>query len=374
MGVIDKVSGVAKDNIENISGNAEFDIFKASGVQFAAAERWIAGGLYHLYTPGTPSDPTSTWESLVQLFPDGGSDPVVGIKDISYGKDGSNNKIWVIGTTENTSEIAYCEDSATALGRPFDDASTPRWNNIGNIATGLYAVYGGPAIAWGNDAWVAGGNDNDTVSPNRRTLKRSATGTSSWSELSSVPQDRAHPTRGVCYHESNNWFAIHDSDIWKSTDNGSSWTRSLEDAGGVSGWFNCMAYDGSGTWVAAGNAGRIAYSTDNWNTATEVAVSDRAFNNAIYGIVYCYGIGKWVICGSGGKIGYVSDATGEWTEATTPVGVLLNAIATDGTTIVVVGNGGTIITSSDGASWSSQSGGSGDLYSIACDIIHAGGR
>ena len=372
MGVINKVSGITKDDTDKIGGINEYEVFKVSGVQFAAAEQWIIGGQYRLFTPETPSDPTSTWSQLVQLFSMSGG--LVKIFDIAYGKDGSGNKLWVIGTGADTSELAYCEDNAVALSRPFTSASNC-WSNVGDIATDLYAVNGGPAISWGNDAWVAGGNDNNTVSPNRRTLKRSTTGTSSWAELSSVPQHRSHPTRGVCYHEGNNWFAVHDSDVWKSTDNGATWTRALQDAGGVLGWFNCLAYDGDGMWVAAGNAGRMAYSADNWATATEVDESDRPFNNAVYGIAYCYGIGKWVTCASGGKIGYTGDPTGEWTSATTPTGVSLNGIATDGTTIVAVGDGGTIITSTDGSSWTDQgSAGLGDLYSVACDIIGAGMR
>ena len=387
MGVTNKISGVARNNIDKVSGAAKDNVYKVSGVQFVVASRWIVGGQYKLFTPNTPADPTSTWASLVQLFPDGGSDPVVGIRDVAYGKDGSGNKLWVIGIDENTSELAYCEDSAAALGRPFDDVSTPRWNDVGNVATDLYAVYGGPAIAWGNDVWVAGGNDNQTSSPNRRSLKRSTTGTSGWAAISSVPQDRNQPSRGVCYHEGNNWFALHDSDVWKSTDNGASWTRALEDAGGVTGWFNCMAYDGSGTWVAAGNAGRIAYSTDDWATATEVAVDDRAFSNQVLGIVYCAGIGKWIIVATGGLVGYASDATGAWTNAKgydpgdgDPIPIMtparaLHGIATDNTTIVTVGIGGNIWVSTDGINWTSEgNAGLGDLYSVACDVIGAGMR
>ena len=71
---------------------------------------------------------------------------------------------------------------------------------------------------------------------------------------------------------------------------------------------NSICY-GNGKFVAVGNDGKIAYSSDG---ITWTAVSDSKFETShIYGI--CYGNGKFVAVGASGKIAYSSDGV-NWTK------------------------------------------------------------
>ena len=199
-----------------------------------------------------------------------------------------------------------------------------------------------------------------------------------WTALVGPQQPQA--ARSVCYKSGDDWFATNDSDVWSSTDNGASWSVAMEDPGSLTGVFNAMVYDGSGTWVVVGNSGALGFSTDDWSTASAATDSgygsgDGPFGTShIWGVVYCAGsVKKFIAVGASGKIAY-SDDGDHWTAATSGVSDTLNAIATDNKTIVVVGNSATILVSTDGVNWSTVSGASGDLESVACDVIGAGMR
>jgi len=115
------------------------------------------------------------------------------------------------------------------------------------------------------------------------------------------------------------------------------------------------ASDASLDYVAVGSGGAIYkstyLSTDNaltWSsTATGLAVN---FNAATYAF------GKFVAVGSGTTNNVVSSADlATWTPATTSISGSLNAVATDGTTAVAVGDGGKVYWSTDALTWNDVS-------------------
>jgi hypothetical protein len=390
-----KVSGVAEPDIVKISGVDKANIIKVAGQTVPAgggAARWIVGNSGGVLYSTVVSDASSGWGSLVDL---GG----MNIKAVAYGEDSLGGKLWVIGTTSTSHEIAYCEDNPDALARNFAAAGIdPKWVAV-DIDPSIKAADGGPEIAYTNTAgvggtdrvWVSGGVNVGTV-PNSQSIKRSTDGAENWTVLADtdIPQQQ-QPTRSMCYKSGRDWFATNDSDVWGSSDDGATWSLTIEDPGTLSGVFNAMAYDGNSKWVVVGNSGAIGYSTNDWASGTEATDSgsggpftipndppeDPPIPQNIYGVVYCAGtINKWVACSKNGKIGYSSDGD-TWTAATEDVATdeHFRAIATDGTTVVVVGDAGKIYTSTNGTSFTSRSGGgSSTLWSVACDIIGSGMR
>ena len=361
-----KINGVVKGSAAKYSDATLTDAVSVTG-QRLWASRWIVGSTDNLYSTTDP-DATSGWGALVTdgLFNDG-----TVIKAIAYGEDSSSGKMWVVGTNNTDAEIGYCEDNATALARNFDaGGGGAKWASV-TFSGNANAASGGPGIAYANGVWVAGGHD-DGSDPNVTSIKRSTDG-ASWSQITNAPQ-QVQATRCVCYKSGDTWFATNDSDIWKSTNNGTSWSLEAEDPGSVTGVFYCMAYDGEGVWVAAGTQGDLAVSTNDWSSASGV---DSDFGTShIWGVAFVERLGKWVAVGQNGKISLSSDRTAtSWSVQTTPVSTTCNAIATDGRTIVVAVNGGQVVTSTNGTSWTLTSTGlSGNLECIACDIVGSGMR
>ena len=365
-----KINGVAKGSTAKYSDATLTDAANITG-QRLWATRWIVGSGDTLYSTTDP-DATSGWGALVtgDLFSDGTK-----IKCITYGEDGSGGKLWVMGTNSTNAELGYCEDNATALARNFDAAGGgAKWTAVAFSGNSL-AASGGPGVAFGNGVWCAGGFYTGT-NPNITSIKRSTDG-ASWTQITNAPQ-QAQPARCVCYKSGDTWFATNDSDIWKSTNNGTSWSLENTDPGNITGILYCMAYDGEGVWVAAGNdsGGDLTVSNDDWASDSAVDSKFGSSSNKIWGVVFVERLGKWVAVGQSGKISLSSDRTAtSWTAQTTPVSVTLNQVATDGRTIVAAGDSGNVLTSTDGVNWVSVTSGlSGNLESIACDIVGSGMR
>jgi len=118
---------------------------------------------------------------------------------------------------------------------------------------------------------------------------------------------------------------------------------------------NAVATDGT-TVVAVGDGGTIYWSTDalTWNTVSLSAVRDH-----LQGVAYL-GSGSWVAVGNNGTL--LSSADGRvWARsaATLPAGLSstrLRAASAVGSTWVIVGDAGAIMTSTDsGATWTDHS-------------------
>jgi len=368
---VKKITGASKGNISKHSDTTLTDAKSITGQQLWAS-RWIVGSSDTLYSTTDP-DATASWGGLVDegLFSDSTK-----IKNIAYGEDDFGGKLWVIGTNSTDAEIGYCEDFPEALARNFDAAGgDPKWTAVAFSGNQL-AASGGPGVAFANGVWVAGGFYTGT-NPNITSIKRSIDGAETWSQITDAPQ-QAQPARSMCYKSGDTWFATNDSDIWKSTDNGASWDLENTDPGNITGILYCMAYDGEGVWVAAGNdgGGDLAVSDDDWGSDTGVYSDFGGSSNKIWGVVFVERLEKWIAVGQSGKISLSSDRTAtSWSAQTSGVSDTFNGVATDGRTIVACGDNGTIVSSTDGINWTATTEGlAGNLECIACDIVGEGMR
>ncbi len=125
-------------------------------------------------------------------------------------------------------------------------------------------------------------------------------------------------------------------------DNGTNWSYALPKVGSLLGIGH-----GNGRYVILGGQYRL-YSTDleNWIPATV----SYGHNSVVFGN------GVLVSVGSGSNTegrGYVSTSVdgNEWTDRITPTQIPLNAVTYAGSRFVAVGDGGTILSSTDGINW-----------------------
>jgi len=364
MADLTKVTGVANADIDKIDGVAAADISKISGVTkpsgATVATKWIVGGntgkIFYTTTP----DGSSGWEELVDI----GSETFRGV---AIGQDELGEKRWVMQAATNAAEINYISASA-------DMSIAGNWTTV-NFPTNYIGVYGGPGIAWGDDVWISTGkrvHDGDSY----RTIMRSTDGAITWTSIdhASTIDDNSNC---VGYKGSDQtWIMGQQSHIWRSTDNGASWSdvSTLEGTVDIQG----VCYDGTSKWVAGLSLSNVYYSTNDWDSNTEGTIS---LMGGQYGCVYMKGsVNKYIMVSSAGKINYSSDGA-TWTEAASYDDTeILYAIATDHTTVIAVGSSGMLQISSDGDSWTKVSvdeGGSPStrgLMCIACDVIGSGMR
>ncbi len=128
------------------------------------------------------------------------------------------------------------------------------------------------------------------------------------------------------------------------------------------------------TYVAVGDGGQ-KYRLDrpDWNAnhaATWTAIGDAAHTADVKAALYA--ISHFITAGAGGELLYSTDIS-TWTAATVTnwaatnpgAAVDLNALATNGSTVVAVGNGGAILHSTDGTSWTAAaSPNNANLYGV----------
>ena len=107
---------------------------------------------------------------------------------------------------------------------------------------------------------------------------------------------------------------------------------------------------GHGTFVAVGDGGEIATSSDgaSWTSQSSGVTTD------LLGVTY--GGNKFVVVGSSGTVLLSSDGTA-WSATTVSNSVSFLGVAYGDGTFVIVGKGGSVYTSTDGANWTSQESG-----------------
>jgi hypothetical protein len=102
------------------------------------------------------------------------------------------------------------------------------------------------------------------------------------------------------------------------------------------------------TFLAVGGSGvsgATASSLDGSSWSTVAAAPSTFVGNGV-----TYALGQYLAVGAGGSI-YRSADLATWTAATSSTTNALNALASNGTTVVTVGDAGTILFSTDGAAW-----------------------
>jgi hypothetical protein len=167
-------------------------------------------------------------------------------------------------------------------------------------------------------------------------------------------------------------------DIIATSTDGRTWsavtTNAFDYNSGDKARIYAIAHDGNSKFVAGGEFGKMAYSTDgvNW-TATDSKFGDR--DNSICAIAY--GNNKFVAGGENGKIATSTDGV-TWTAVNTgsifdylydgsTYKVGIGAIAYGNNKFVAVGDEGKIATSTDGVTWTAVN--TGSIFDYVDDLF-----
>jgi len=371
------------------------------------AKRWMGGGrLGYVYTTSASNGDTG-WNQGRGL--DGAGARGGYVADIGQGLNNSIGygyvdptadplvKRWVFGNelASGASGSTIYINSQSCQPADLDGAGRPTYATESNYVSGSgngantgYISNG--QIMYGNGVWIRGGKWL-TDEGESHVIGRSTDGGNSFTmvDMNNTIQDYC---RAIGYEggDSGNWLAVVQSHVWKSLDDGASWTD-LGALDGTKDW-NSMAYDGTGRWIVVGASGdgftsivpiadMVPEETEDQWTALEDSF---ATAQTLYGIVFMKGsVNKWVTVGAGGTIlsyAYTSSNSergNNWTLESTPIGTTLNDVATDHTTIIAVGDSGVILTSADADEWNQLNTtndgiGTEQLRCISCDIIGAG--
>ena len=321
-GSVAGVNGVAVANIQNVNGQDKPTASGATQWGVAAQDAGIG------YAASSDLTSWTTYETKVSENDD--------YRTIAYGKDGSANPLWVAGWGQNPQEVMYSSDISDTSG----------WTNV-NLAGGVHDV------CWGNDVWIAVGNNTS----GRKAVYRSTDG-ASWSEVDISGVTGVDATTIFCVGNSGSkWLLAQDDRLYSSSD-GQTWAlaHDFNDAG-----INIydLKYTNS-TWIllvirTSGGAGsgpyvRTAAAADltDWSAEQDLNIgsSTRRFAAGDGKAIFVYSNDHQLVTVSGKTC----------TLATYTANQLPSAgardIATDGSTWMVVSDDGDIATSTDdGTNW-----------------------
>jgi photosystem II stability/assembly factor-like uncharacterized protein len=116
-------------------------------------------------------------------------------------------------------------------------------------------------------------------------------------------------------------------------------------------------------YVAASNAGVVLTST---NGTTWIAATATNANQALNGVTYSTALNLWIVVGVAGTIITATDPAGTWTVQTSGTTQNLNEVTIFNNAIYIVGNTQTLLTSTNGTSYTSLSAGvTANLVGIA---------
>ena len=287
-------------------------------------------------------------------------------------------KMVVIAGDQTVNWVAVGQSGVIAKspdGNVWTPAATSTYGNVGGITLGRSVAYGKDGTGAG--LWVAvgdGGVIAKSTDGNVWTPAATVSGISGKGGITGAG-------RGVAYGKDGNgaglWVAVgSDGLIAKSTD-GNVWTPAYTTVAGNVGGITTNGYgvaygkdvSNAGLWVAVGEGGIIAKSTDGnvWTpAATSVAGNVGGITGAGYGVAYgkdASGAGLWVAVGYGGGLIAKSKDGNVWTPAATSTYGNVGGITTSGYRVaygkdalgaglwVAGGRGGIIAKSTDGNVW-----------------------
>lgn len=278
---------------------------------------------------------------------------------VTFGKDSSNQDLWL--TTrwwDTTGEVSTSSDPSTggAGGWSIIDAGSL---NSGNDA------------AYGNGVWVAIG---------KNSAVRSTDGGANWSTVtvpSSGDTGSTNSRSSVATDGNGNWIIIsNDSrkyEVYKSTDNGSSWALSTSWGWDSSvGWYPKEVSYGNGVWVLATHDHKIrtcssaGLATNSWGIAQDIGFTAWDVQ---------YGTNNtWVAVGEGMRSWTSTNNGSTWTANTAMGGggtQAMNVAFGNGTWVAVTdGTSNNILKSTDnGATWSVVNSSGQELRGIAFNSI-----
>jgi membrane protein implicated in regulation of membrane protease activity len=223
------------------------------------------------------------------------------------------------------------------------------WTAVSDRTTGGYSFIG--AVAYGGNRFIATGDNGK--------LAYSTNGTT-WTAVSDRTIN-AMDISAIAYG-GNRWVAGGEGKLAYSTD-GARWTAvstgtmwDYKDSWGdpAKAWINAIVW-GGGRFVAVGDAGKMAYSSDG---TTWTAVSNSRFpqndEECIYGVTY--GGDRFVAVGTNGRIAYSTNGQ-SWTAVSNSRfgGDTILAVAWGGNRFVALAEGGKAAYSTNGTTWTAAS-------------------
>ena len=414
------VTGQHIDNIVKIDDVDKANIIMITGQEppDPIAQRWFIGSrLGYVFT--TSASNASTGWNQGRGFGGGGSSARGGyvadigngdIETIGYGyvDPAADPKVkrWIFGCNlaNGASGSTPFINSQSCQPADLDGAGRPSYGTESNYvsASGDGANHGyeaaHPGIFYGNGVWIRGGKWKAGPGAGEyMVVGRSTNGGTTFTmvDMGNTIQDYC---RAVCHEggDSNNWLAVVQSHVWKSTDNGANWTD-LGALKGTTDWYS-IAYDGAGRWVIVGASGDGFTSTtpvadmeageteDQWIDLTSTLDSAAS----LWEVIYVKGtVNAWVVCGDSGYLRTYAwtssntDPGNKWSNIT-PSGFShdLYAMATDHHTIITGGHSGRILVWTGGDlseddDWNELDRddhgiGTERIQAIQCDIIGAG--
>lgn len=318
---IDKINGVAKASVQAVNG---------ATTPSSGATQWaLSAADARVGYCGTDLTSWTTYQTVVNEGDD--------YRTIAYGKDGSGNPLWVVGWSQNPKEIMYTSDITNTSG----------WSDV-NLAGGIHDV------CWGNDVWIAVGNNTS----GRKAVYRSTDG-ASWSEVDISGVTGVDSTTIYCVGNSGSkWLIAQDDRLYSSSD-GSTWAlaHDFNDAG-IDKIYD-LKYTNN-TWILlvirnSGGGGSGPYVTTaaasdltDWSTEQDINIgkSTRRFAAGNGKAIFVYSNDHQVATVSGKTCTLAQYTANQLPEAGS------RDIATDGSTWVVVCDGGHVLTSTDdGSNW-----------------------
>jgi len=335
MAIIDKRNGKALTDIVKLTGKNKEDIAKVDSITLEAGPAhdplWVAIG-----RDGTVCHSTDAVSWSEYRVPVGTS---VDYWDLSFGKDGNNDDMWVISTGIADPELYVASDPTTDA----DDWSAVNFTTTHKTRATEYGA---------NGTWIASRNKNPSG-----TVQRSTNGGVTWTEISTgltgVGVNLSVATDGAGL-----WLIGGASKTIKSHDDGLTWYVSHEERG------NRIEYN-NGVWLKTNNGTHPHYATsisdsdtlDTWNSIT-------ISNQSTWAVCHVSG-NDWLLSRAS-DVWKSTDNCASWSKVTRPTGVgQVMGIATDGTIAVVCGkDSGISYTSNLGTSWTSAHDADRQLLSI----------
>jgi predicted RecA/RadA family phage recombinase len=333
---VDKINGIAVVSIAKINGKTVDSYTKINGVTISStpavhSPMWVAvGGNKLAYS--TDAIPTGSWTEVSTAG-------VFSFKDLTFGKNASGTDTWYGCSTSDSKAVGYSTD-------PTDAAS---WTVVNPPGTG-----GGTAIEYGATETLIMGREHENY-----TIRRSTDYALNWVDSTIHNANNSKATDSLATDGDGIWLAGMGSlgVILKSYDDGINWYKSA-DLGNDK---HIGLEYANGVWVATEEGETINICTDvgaDTSTDTWTAINPPVWNRAADPITHVTG-STWMIGAARRNIYKSTDNAASWTDVTkldNPGGGQTNnnpySMASDGTSVVVVGKNGFINVSTDlGVSW-----------------------
>lgn len=248
-------------------------------------------------------------------------------------------------------------------GSSYWVAVTSDGNNVSDIVTSTNAITWAIQASNKNSMRDIGSDGTTWVTVGDAGYMLSATNpNSTWTpRTSSFGSDNI---AGVFYDGTTYWFAMGaNGKIATATSPTGTWSQQTTNFG--SNEVRSCAFDGT-TYCIVGGGGKMDTATDptgTWTPRTSSFVTGR-----IRYIAYSPHLSLWCAVGNDGKIATASSATGTWYQRSNPFGSseIITTVQWDSTKnrFVAVGNDSTIAYSTNGTSWSTDTGGFSNMWDL----------